>query len=206
MRIIAGTHRRQKLTPPRDQSVTRPMSDRVKQSMFDRLVAHGLFEQDPGDPPVHVVDLFAGTGSLGLEALSRGAQFVTFIEQDRDAAARLQRNLEKLDLTSKARLLSSDALGRGWTLHLDTTPISMVYLDPPYAMVQADNGLDPLVTLLEELRPRLATIAAIMLRTPAKLTPPAITGYRGPGSHAFGSTQLNFYITDTTPQVEPAEQ
>ena len=113
MRIIAGTHRRRKLLAPADDKVTRPITDRVKQSLFDRLGASGIFEPDeipdpspdretdgvantsrdpkgakskshkgPPPPVGLAVDLFAGVGSFGLEALSRGIATCVFIERD----------------------------------------------------------------------------------------------------------------------------
>ncbi len=193
MRIIAGDYRGRKIIPPRDQSVTRPMTDRVKQSLFDRLAAHGFFDDEP-EQPIHVVDLFAGTGSLGLEALSRGADFCTFIEQDRDAADRLEQNLDALDARRYARVLRSDALNPSWLLRLDQTPISMVLMDPPYRMVEEAAGFDRFAPLLAELRPRLAEVACVMLRTPKDVTPPEFDHFRGPGAHVFGTTQLNFYL------------
>ena len=193
MRIIAGDYRGRKLIPPRDQSVTRPMTDRVKQSLFDRLAAHGFFEHET-DQPIHAVDLFAGTGSLGLEALSRGADFCTFIEQDHDAADRLEQNLDALDARRYARLLRSDALNPSWLLRLDDTPLSLLLLDPPYRLVEEADGFERIAVLLAELRPRLAEVSCLMLRTPKDVHPPAFDHFRGPGSHVYGSTQLNFYL------------
>lgn len=200
MRIIAGDYRGRTLLPPEDASVTRPMTDRVKEALFNRLATHGFFDDNDDGVPLHAVDLFAGTGSLGLEALSRGVDFCTFIEQDRDAIDRLGQNIASLGAEPYARVLRSDALNPTWTLRLDATPIALVLLDPPYRMVEEDGGLDPIVTLLTELRPRLAEVACVMLRTPKDITPPAIESYRGPGVHVYGSTQLNYYLTDTTPE------
>jgi len=201
MRIIAGDYRGRTLVPPRDASTTRPMTDRVKETLFNRLASHGFFDENADGSPLHAADLFAGTGSLGLEALSRGYDFCTFIEPDRDAADRLEQNLDALDARRYARLLRADALNPTWTLRLDATPLSLVLLDPPYPLVEDAAGLDRVVALLVELRPRLAEVACVVLRTPQAVTPPAIPHFRGPGSHAYGSTRLNFYVTDTTPTV-----
>ena len=99
MRIIAGTHRgRQILAPEND--ATRPITDRVKQSLFDVL--------SPRIPGAVVLDLFAGTGSMGLECLSRGAERVVFFESNRSAVQLLRRNLTELTLTDRSMVLPTD--------------------------------------------------------------------------------------------------
>src|SRR5512140_1618812 len=99
MRIIAGEFRGRQLLAP-EGSTTRPITDRVKQSLFDIL--------SPRLEGAIVYDLFAGTGSLGLEALSRGASFCTFFEQDRSALSRLTQNIASLRLQGKCRLIAGD--------------------------------------------------------------------------------------------------
>src|ERR1700722_14822203 len=89
MRVIAGEFRGRKILPPQGET-TRPITDRVKQSLYDILT--------PRLDGAIVWDLFAGTGSLGLESLSRGAQRAVFFETDRSAVARLRRNIEALGL------------------------------------------------------------------------------------------------------------
>ncbi|MHC4996742.1 MAG: RsmD family RNA methyltransferase, partial [Planctomycetota bacterium] len=83
MRIIAGDHRGRRLLGPEGKNTTRPITDRVKVSLFDRLAAAGRIEG------AVVLDLFSGTGSMGLECLSRGARHVTFVDRDRVALDRL---------------------------------------------------------------------------------------------------------------------
>jgi len=90
MRIIAGTHRRRPILGPPDEKVTRPITARVKEALFSRLVqarALPFVEDDPEDQPgpIYALDIFSGTGSLGLEALSRGADHCTFVDRDRKA-------------------------------------------------------------------------------------------------------------------------
>jgi 16S rRNA (guanine966-N2)-methyltransferase len=132
MRIIAGEFRGRRLLAPRG-SLTRPITDRVKQSVFDILAAL---------PPAELAyDCFAGTGSLGLEALSRGAQRVIFFESDRGAAARLRRNLADLSLGARAQVVGGDLFSI-----LDQPPAgnprscSLLFLDPPYRFVSQRPG------------------------------------------------------------------
>src|SRR5918911_1294233 len=99
MRIIAGTHRGARIAAPRGLA-TRPTGDRVREAAFNLI--------GPVDD-ARVLDLFAGSGAMGLEALSRGAASVTFVENDRDACRTINRNLDKLDLD--ATVLCQDALG-----------------------------------------------------------------------------------------------
>jgi 16S rRNA (guanine966-N2)-methyltransferase len=125
MRIIAGKHRGRKLLPP-EGDVTRPITDRVKQSLFDILA--------PDIPGARVYDCFAGTGSMGLECISRGASAVRFFEADRSALARLKRNIEAVDEEKIAEVISGN-LFRWFEDHKEIAPESradLVFLDPPY--------------------------------------------------------------------------
>ncbi|EIE49744.1 DNA methyltransferase [Salipiger aestuarii] len=128
MRIIAGTWRGRALTPvgkgdPRAH--LRPTTDRTRESLFNML-AGGRF----GDPftAATVLDLFAGTGALGLEALSRGAQSCTFVDDGRKAQSLLRENIRLLDCAGRTRLIARDAT----RLPTAETPATLVFLDPPY--------------------------------------------------------------------------
>src|SRR5947207_10014061 len=99
MRIIAGDHRGARIFAPKGRD-TRPTSDRVREAAFNLI--------GPVDG-ADVLDLFAGSGAMGLEALSRGAAAATFVENDRDAARAIDRNVEKLRMTG-ARVVQQDAL------------------------------------------------------------------------------------------------
>src|SRR5580658_4635228 len=99
MRIIAGRHRGRPIEAPPGDAV-RPTSERAREALFDML-AHGRFGERPLCEDAMVLDAFAGTGALGLEALSRGARFVTFLEKDRSARAVLERNIAALGETAR---------------------------------------------------------------------------------------------------------
>ena len=132
MRIIGGTHRGLTLADlgAGDPGAhLRPTSDRVRESLFN-LLAHGPYGDPPPPRGARVLDLFAGTGALGLEALSRGAVHATFVDQGQAALALLRRNLGKMGAEDTARVITRDAtrLGRN-----PGDPYGLVFLDPPYA-------------------------------------------------------------------------
>ena len=128
MRIIAGEFRGRRLAAPKGLG-TRPMLDRVREAIFSTLTPWF------GDPVV--LDLFAGSGSLGLEALSRGARRVRFVERDPRAGRTLVSNLETLSATERAELWAGDALSaeafRGG-------PYDVTFLDPPFPLVRTQSG------------------------------------------------------------------
>lgn len=131
MRIIAGEFRGRKLDAPRGDG-TRPTTDRVRESLMSALVSL----RDGLDGAV-VLDAFAGSGALGLEALSRGADVAVFCERDRDAAAVVERNIAALRLArDKARLMRTDVLKRGAVA--PGRPFDLVFFDPPYATDPAE--------------------------------------------------------------------
>ena len=125
MRIVAGRFRGAALATPRGQDI-RPTSDRVRESVFNILV-HGLGIEVEG---ARVLDLFAGTGALGLEAISRGAAFALFVEESAEARGLIRRNAETLGVMGATRIYRRDAtrLGEAGTL----APFGLVFADPPY--------------------------------------------------------------------------
>lgn len=128
MRIIAGQWRSRRLVRP-DTSNTRPMPDRVKGAVFDilgtRLASPGLL------PPLRIADVFAGSGSMGLEALSRGARSCCFFEHDHEALAALRQNLDSLRVGEAATVVTWDAWRHGVST-ADGEPFDLLFLDPPY--------------------------------------------------------------------------
>jgi len=126
MRIIAGEFRGRKLLPP-EGDATRPITDRVKQSLFDILTPH---IEGAG-----VYDLFAGTGSMGLECLSRGAGHATFFEADRSALERLKKNITTLKVESRSTVNPGD-LFKYFSTAIATSRAHLVFLDPPYRFLK----------------------------------------------------------------------
>jgi 16S rRNA (guanine966-N2)-methyltransferase len=121
VRIIAGSHRGQRIAAPKGRE-TRPTSDRVRENAFNLI--------GPVDD-AEVLDLFAGSGAMGLEALSRGAAHTTFVENDREACRTINRNLDKLGFDD-ATVLCQDALLALRTDARQGTRYDLVLLDPPY--------------------------------------------------------------------------
>jgi 16S rRNA (guanine966-N2)-methyltransferase len=126
MRIVAGRFRGARIEAPKGVA-TRPTSDRVRQALFNAL-EHGAPRAD--FEGARVLDLFAGSGALGLEALSRGARYAVFIEEAAAARGAIRRNVEALDLTGVTKIWRRDAtkLGPAGTL----LPFDLVFCDPPY--------------------------------------------------------------------------
>ena len=127
MRIIAGEFRGRRLLPPEGTDVTRPITDRVKQSLFDILA--------PEIEGARVYDLFAGTGSMGLECLSRGAAHATFFEGDRSAVERLKQNIVALGVGRRSDVIPGDLFRRIQTQD-PPEKAAVVFLDPPYRFLR----------------------------------------------------------------------
>ncbi len=128
LRVIGGKWRSRRLQLPSSET-TRPMPDRVKQAVFDML---GSRYGTPGElPPLVVADLFAGSGSLGLESLSRGAAWCGFYEKNRPALTVLRENIVALDAQGSSKVFASDA----WNMmecRPHGKPLDLIFLDPPY--------------------------------------------------------------------------
>ncbi|MEC4175530.1 16S rRNA (guanine(966)-N(2))-methyltransferase RsmD [Adlercreutzia sp. R7] len=132
MRIIAGEYRGRRLEAPRGQG-TRPTTDRVRESLMSVIhSARGGFDG------AVVLDAFAGSGALSLEALSRGAVSAVLCERDREAASVIERNVRALGLgRDEARLVRGDVLRRP-PMPASGKPFDLVFLDPPYALAAAE--------------------------------------------------------------------
>lgn len=139
MRIISGEFRGRKLAAPPGLG-TRPMLDRVREAIFSTVAPWF------GDPLV--LDLFAGSGSLGLEALSRGARRVRFAERDPAAREILERNVRELGVQERVEFTGGDALE---PVTWGTGPYDVVFLDPPFPTVRSSSGRRELAAALELL-------------------------------------------------------
>jgi 16S rRNA (guanine966-N2)-methyltransferase len=172
VRIIAGTHRGARIAAPKGLA-TRPTGDRVREAAFNLI--------GPVDGAA-VLDLFAGSGALGLEALSRGAATVTFVESDRAACRTISENLEKLKLTG-ARVVCADAV---WTLRRDTRSYDLVLVDAPY---EVWDELEP--KLAEHLPRVLAPDGVLVVETGARTEPSLPLPQRT--SRRYGSARLTLF-------------
>jgi 16S rRNA (guanine966-N2)-methyltransferase len=177
VRVIAGSLRGRPLRGPKSNAI-RPTSDIAKGALFSML--DSLIE-----PPATIADLFAGSGALGIEALSRGASHATFIDESRDAIGLVRQNLEALGLADAA------------TLHLAALPraierlpsaLDLVVLDPPYAW----EGLAALVAALE---PRLTPGGAIAAEhSPRLALPDRIGTLERVRARRHGDTMLSIFL------------
>jgi 16S rRNA (guanine966-N2)-methyltransferase len=161
VRIVAGRFRRRTLlTNP--GMVTRPITDRVKEMLFERLT-NDLEE-------ARVADVFAGTGTLGLEALSRGAKSVVFVESDRRAHELLQANVAKLGVESETLCWRADVMRCSYRPKgmPDFLPYDVIFFDPPYRLVPFIQPGDSLYKSLERLaRSDVSSAQALLVfRTP----------------------------------------
>ena len=178
-RVIAGTARATRLEAPGEG--TRPLADRVKQTLFAIL--------EPDLPGAIFLDLFAGSGAAGIEALSRGADHATFVERDKAAVAVIQANLIRTHLADRATVTRADALTwlRDPARARDPRPTA-VLIDPPYDDPAA------LTAALEAVGPLLGPNARVVAKHFWRDAPPARIGLLASDrERRFGETALTFY-------------
>lgn len=134
MRVVGGEFRGRPLATPRDQSI-RPTTDRAREAVFN-VLAHRFGEKLEG---ARVLDLFAGTGALGLEALSRGASYAVFIEESAEGRGLIRSNVEAFGLTGRTKIFRRDAtkLGEAGTM----APFGLLFADPPYGKGLGEQAL-----------------------------------------------------------------
>lgn len=140
MRVIAGSARGRQLLAPKSLRV-RPTADRVKEALFSILVSR-LGELSG----MRVLDVFAGTGNLGIEALSRGAEYALFIDSHRESAEIIRRNLELTRFTEQGKIVVQEAAAALKWLARGEAPFHLVFLDPPYSEGHTQRLLEILST------------------------------------------------------------
>ncbi len=187
MRITAGVHRSRQLVAPKG-TATRPTSDRVREALFSILGARGVIAGQK------VLDLYAGTGALGLEALSRGADRATFVESDREALACLRKNVETLGETSRAVVVASRAER---AISRVVGPFDLVLCDPPYAHVA--DAAKTLAAIASGST--LAAGAIVVLEHASRDAPPTIEGLSLVERRTYGDTALAIY--ELSPGLNP---
>ncbi len=152
----------------------------------------------------NVLDIFSGTGSLGLEALSRGASHCTFIEKDRSARQRLEQNLANLQFTKQSFVLGVDAVAGAWLkmvhrVGADPRAFNLIFVDPPYRLLEKEDTRPRLLAMLNTLERIAAPNAVMVLRTAERVEVPPIPGWTGPDSHTYGSMILHFFTRLQSP-------
>ncbi|MBP0616708.1 16S rRNA (guanine(966)-N(2))-methyltransferase RsmD [Jiella mangrovi] len=134
MRIVAGEFRGRKLAEPKSERV-RPTTDRNRETLFN-ILAH---RAEPDLVGARVLDLFSGTGALGIEALSRGARFCLFVEEDAEARGLIRSNMEAFGLNGRAKIFRRDATKLGVPGTME--PFDMVFADPPYGKALGEKAV-----------------------------------------------------------------
>jgi 16S rRNA (guanine966-N2)-methyltransferase len=152
-----------KLLSP-ETNVTRPITDRVKESLFNVLQNYDLLAG------ARVADLFCGVGSLGLEALSRGAAFVTFVEQDAGVLAVLEKNIAKAGFGVQSRIVRASAFRLGAPAGPGEPRYDLVFVDPPYASTEDVGVHSSLAELLQVLQGQVAARGVVVVRTHRRVT------------------------------------
>jgi 16S rRNA (guanine966-N2)-methyltransferase len=183
MRIVAGRLKGRTLATPGEAHL-RPTSDKVRQAIFN-IVEHAPFAAEFTLEGARVIDLFAGTGALGLEALSRGAKFCLFVEEAADSRAIIRENVETLGLTGASKIWRRDAARLG---PLDTlSAFDLAFLDPPYRK-------DLIAPTLEGLAAGgwLNPNALVMAEAAEDETMPTVAGYEILDDRTYGDTRIAF--------------
>ncbi len=183
MRITGGVHRSRPLRAPSGDA-TRPTSDRVREALFGILVASRTLEG------ARVLDLYAGTGALALEALSRGATRATVIERSRPALAAIAANVAALRLEACVRVVAG-VVERSMRAISKDAPFDLVFADPPYALVASGEAVRVLATLFDG---HILTADATVVLEHGKDDPaPAIRGLSLADARRYGDTRIALY-------------
>jgi 16S rRNA (guanine(966)-N(2))-methyltransferase RsmD len=189
VRIIGGTARGRRLLTPKDNRI-RPTADRVKESLFNILSSllgslHGLT----------VVDIFAGTGNLGLEAVSRGAGRCFFIDNNRHSTELIQRNLEHVGFADQGEILVADPRQALTTLERRGIKVDLVFMDPPYQQGLATATLEELAA-----GKLLTPHAVVVVETDRhEALDDVIGSLTNSDRRRYGDTTIHFYQTAASP-------
>jgi 16S rRNA (guanine966-N2)-methyltransferase len=187
VRVISGTFRGRKLSAPKGMQ-TRPTSDRVKEAMFNIIASLDLLED------ATVLDLFAGSGALGIEALSRNACSCTFVEHDRTAIEVLRQNLSITGCGSSTEIISMDVTRALRLLASKARRFSLIFLDPPYASSNAYK------TAMEHISDGLLKDNGLLVTesASAKQLPERVGRLTRSDRRVYGDTALDFFILEQT--------
>ena len=187
MRIVSGLYRGRPLVAP-PGAATRPTSDRAREAIFN-VLAHAAWS--PGLEGVRVIDLFAGSGALGLEALSRGAAFCLFVETDAAARGAIRDNTETLgargELFGRTRIHRRDATDLGARPGGDGQPFDLAFLDPPYALGLGERALAELAR-----GGWLADDAIVVFERGVDEPDPEVPGFEVLDARSYGAARVHF--------------
>ena len=196
MRIVSGEFRGRALVAPPAEG-TRPTSDRARQAVFN------ILEHAPWSPGLHgrrVIDLFAGSGALALEALSRGAAYALLVETDEAARGAIRQNIEALHLFGRTRVHRRDATDLGQKPASDGAPFDLAFLDPPYAKGLGEAALDGLAG-----GGWLAPGAVVVFERGASEPDLEAPGYEVLDSRAYGAARVWFLRSQKVITTDGAE-
>lgn len=186
IKIIAGEFRSRQLRAPDDATISRPYSNRVKESLFNLL--RGWFEN------ATVIDLFAGVGTVGLEAVSRGASSVYMVERNRAIYEVLKHNIGSLKCEDRATAVLGDALIPTWMARAPK-PADLVFVDPPYEFMHDDKQRARVLEMIANARPLMGDRGFVVLRSPFGVEDAEfkIAGFDGPEQHKY-STEMHVLL------------
>jgi len=182
MRITGGVLRSRALVAPRGQA-TRPTSDRVREALFSMLVSDGVFAEEPGP---RVLDLYAGSGALAFEALSRGASEAVLVESARPALAAIRENIDALDVGAQVTVVTRPCER---ALEGMAGPFQLVLVDPPYADVKTKA----FAGVLLQASQLLASGGILVLEHDSKDEPAAPAGLEVDRRRRHGDTILSLF-------------
>ena len=182
MRIVGGKFRGKALAGP-STDITRPTSDRVRESIFN-ILSHGI--SDFTFDEARVMDLFAGTGALGLEAISRGAKFCLFVEEDSGARGVIRNNADACGVIGQCKIWRRDATDLGPSA--PQSPYNLVYIDPPYNKGLGEKALQSLLA-----GGWLAAGAIVVLEEAEKNKISEVAGVTELDQRIYGDTQVRIY-------------
>lgn len=187
MRIIAGTRRGLRLISPPGR-VTRPITDRVKESVFNILANYGLPEGTV------VADLFCGTGSLGLEALSRGAQWVNFFDNNRKTLEILKKNIQRAGFEQRCKAIFANVFSVGAASSPQWGLYDIVFVDPPYRYSENASGGTRLADLMALISQQVQAGGWVLLRSSSKAVIEPVYGQLNQtDQRRWGTMMVSFY-------------
>ena len=198
-KIISGEFRSRSLLSIPDDLSTRPFLGRVKESVFGML--HEWFDG------ANVLDLFAGIGTVGLEAVSRGASSVLMVEKDPRVFSILQQNIQMLDCGERAIAMHADALAQTCLLRAPQ-PIDLIFMDPPYSMMQEESSRMRILNQLHLCRSLMGDKGFVVLRSPVNSEDVdfSIPGFEGPEIHQYQKGMWAFLYSPATDQTSALKE